>query len=41
MKTALNLMGKGAGSFRLPLCEMSEANEAKLRALLDEAGLLA
>ena len=41
VKTALNLMGKGAGSFRLPLCEMSEANEAKLRSLLDEAGLLA
>ena len=41
VKTALNLMGKGAGSFRLPLCEMSEANEAKLRTLLDEAGLLA
>lgn len=41
VKTALNMMGKGAGSFRLPLCEMSEANQVKLRALLDEAGLLA
>ena len=41
VKTALNLMGKEAGPFRLPLCEMSEANEARLRELMEKAGLLA
>jgi len=40
VKTALNLMGKDVGPFRLPLCGMAEANEAKLRALLEKAGLL-
>jgi 4-hydroxy-tetrahydrodipicolinate synthase len=39
VKTALNLMGKEAGPFRLPLCEMSEANEARLRELMEKAGL--
>ena len=41
VKTALNLMGTEAGPFRLPLCEMSEANEARLRELMEKAGLLA
>ena len=41
VKTAMNMMGMGFGPFRLPLCEMSEAHQADLRALLDEAGLLA
>ena len=40
VKTALNLMGWGVGPFRLPLCGMAPANEAKLRGLLEEAGLL-
>ena len=40
VKTALNLMGRDVGPFRLPLCEMAPANEARLRALLEEAGLL-
>ena len=40
-KTALNMMGKEVGPFRLPLCEMSEANQAKLRAILEKEGLLA
>ena len=40
VKTALNLMGWDVGPFRLPLCEMAPANEARLRALLEEAGLL-
>lgn len=40
VKTALNLMGKGAGPFRLPLCEMTEAHTAQLRALLEKAGLV-
>ena len=41
VKTALNLMGWDVGPFRLPLYEMSEAHQAVLRRLLDEAGLLA
>ena len=40
VKTALNLMGREAGPFRLPLCAMSPANEEKLRGLLEKAGLL-
>jgi 4-hydroxy-tetrahydrodipicolinate synthase len=30
VKTALRKMGKLNGEFRLPLCEMSASNEAKL-----------
>ena len=41
VKTALNLMGKGAGTFRLPLCEMSAAHQEQLRSLMEKAGLLA
>ena len=40
VKTALNLMGKGAGPFRLPLCEMTDAHTAQLRGLLEKAGLV-
>lgn len=40
VKTALNLMGKDVGGFRLPLTEMDPKNEAILRAELDKAGLL-
>ena len=40
VKTALNIMGKGAGPFRLPLCEMTEAHTVQLRALLEKAGLV-
>ena len=40
VKTALNLMGKEVGPFRLPLCEMTEAHTAQLRGLLEEAGLV-
>ena len=40
VKTALNLMGMDAGPFRLPLCEMSEAGQERLRGLLREAGLV-
>jgi 4-hydroxy-tetrahydrodipicolinate synthase len=39
-KTALALMGKIEEEFRLPLCEMSEANKAKLKGVLQAAGLL-
>ena len=40
VKTALNLMGMDAGPFRLPLCGMTEARQARLRALLEKAGLV-
>ncbi len=40
VKAAMNMMGLGAGPLRLPLCEMSEAHTAVLRATLEEAGLL-
>lgn len=40
VKTALALMGRIDEVFRLPLCETSEANKAKLRALLGSLGLL-
>ncbi len=35
-KTALHLMGKMPLEFRLPMCEMSSENEAKLKAVLQE-----
>ena len=38
--TAMNLLGLNVGPMRLPLCEMSEANAAVLRATMEEAGLL-
>ena len=41
VKTALSMMGWETGTFRLPLCEMSEGNRAKLRAIMEKAGLLA
>ncbi len=34
VKTAMNLMGMGAGSFRLPLISMQPSNEEKLKARL-------
>jgi 4-hydroxy-tetrahydrodipicolinate synthase len=34
VKTAMNLMGMEVGGFRLPLCEMSEANQKKLETIL-------
>ena len=40
VKTAMNMMGLNVGPMRLPLCEMSEANAAVLRASLKEADLL-
>lgn len=40
VKKALNLMGMGAGSLRLPLTEMEEANAAKLEKAMREFGLL-
>ncbi|HSB52657.1 MAG TPA: 4-hydroxy-tetrahydrodipicolinate synthase [Dissulfurispiraceae bacterium] len=40
VKTSLALMGKIGEEFRLPLCEMSEANKAKLKGVLQASGLL-
>lgn len=40
VKTALNLMGKDVGGFRLPLTEMDPSNEAILKSELAKAGLL-
>lgn len=39
-KTALALMGKIREEFRLPLCEMSEANKEKLRKTIKDFGLI-
>ena len=40
VKTALNLMGKGTGSLRLPLTDMEEANVSRLRKAMQEYGIL-
>lgn len=40
VKKALNLMGMEAGSLRLPLTEMEEANAAKLEKAMREFGIL-
>lgn len=39
VKTALNLMGMGAGAFRGPLCEMEEANKQKLIKAMNDFGI--
>lgn len=40
VKKALNLMGKGVGPLRSPLCEMSEANAVKLAEVMKAYGIL-
>ena len=40
VKAAMNMMGLQAGPCRLPLYEMSEGAAAKLRASMEEVGLL-
>ncbi|WP_019177871.1 4-hydroxy-tetrahydrodipicolinate synthase [Methanomassiliicoccus luminyensis] len=40
VKTALRVMGKPSGPFRLPLCDMSEANLDSLRKTLSSYGLI-
>ena len=40
MKAALAMMGKIKQVYRLPLCEPTEANLAKIRACLEGLGLL-
>lgn len=39
VKTALNLMGLNVGPLRLPLCEMEEGNEARLKKALTDFGI--
>lgn len=39
VKTALNLMGLNVGPLRLPLCEMEEANESRLKKALTDFGI--
>jgi len=39
-KTALRMMGKPAGAFRLPLCDMEPSNQEVLRKTLADLGLL-
>ncbi len=41
VKAAMNMLGMAAGSLRMPLVEMSEANAAKLRDAMQRAGILA
>lgn len=40
VKTAVSLMGKCSGDFRLPLCRMNETNHSKLRAEMQRLGLI-
>jgi 4-hydroxy-tetrahydrodipicolinate synthase len=40
VKNALNQMGFDVGPCRMPLCDLSEANQAYVRKILDEFGLL-
>ena len=40
VKKALNLMGMGAGTLRLPLTDMEEANAAKLEKAMKDYGIL-
>lgn len=40
VKTAMNLMGLGAGDLRLPLCEPSPENRERIRRTLADFGLL-
>lgn len=40
VKTALNMMGQNVGSLRMPLCEMTEENEKKLRNVLKKYKLI-
>ncbi|MDR2359958.1 MAG: 4-hydroxy-tetrahydrodipicolinate synthase [Oscillospiraceae bacterium] len=40
VKTSMNLMGMSVGNLRLPLCEMEDANLAKLKQELASAGLI-
>ena len=40
VKEALNLMGKGVGGYRLPLCEMTPEHRARLKAEMEAVGII-
>ena len=40
IKTAMKLLGRGNGEFRLPLCPLDAAGEARVRETLRNYGLL-
>lgn len=40
VKQAMNMMGFDAGPLRMPLCEMNEANTAKLKSVMEKYGLI-
>jgi 4-hydroxy-tetrahydrodipicolinate synthase len=40
IKTAMRLLGRDTGEFRLPLCPMDPAGEARVRQTLVDYGLL-
>ena len=40
VKEAMNLMGFEVGGYRLPLWEMNEDNKAKLKSVMEKAGLV-
>jgi len=40
VKTSMKMLGRLNGEMRLPLCEMSEANQARLKTALQDYGLL-
>jgi 4-hydroxy-tetrahydrodipicolinate synthase len=40
VKTAMQLLGRGTGEMRLPMCPMDSAGEAKVRQTLVNYGLL-
>ncbi len=40
IKAAMNMKGMAAGGYRLPLCELMPENEAKLKQVLQEMGIL-
>lgn len=40
VKQAMNIMGFDAGPLRMPLCEMNEANTAKLKSVMEKYGLI-
>ena len=40
VKQDMNMMGFDAGPLRMPLCEMNEANTAKLKAVMEKYGLI-
>lgn len=40
VKAALNMMGMGAGSLRMPLTDIEESNAAKLKKVMEDYGIL-